>query len=62
VLASLLLLWALMAWRLPVGTALPVSSGEALDDEPDFDAWQTAKGLAVALALLGVFLFTGAAA
>ena len=60
VLASLLLLWALMAWRLPVVTALPVSSGQALDDEPDFDAWQTAKGLAVALLLLGVFLFTGA--
>ncbi len=59
VLASLLLLWVLMAWRLPVVTALPVSSGEALDDEPDFDAWQTAKGLVVALVLLGVFLFTG---
>ena len=60
VLVSLVLLWALMAWRLPAAPALPLSSGEALDDEPDFDAWQTAKGLAVALLLLGVFLFTGA--
>jgi Na+/H+ antiporter NhaD/arsenite permease-like protein len=60
VLVSLVLLWALMAWRLPAAPALPLSSGEALDDEPDFDAWQTAKGLAVALLLLGVFLFTDA--
>jgi len=28
------------------------------DDLPPFDAWQTAKGLAVALALMAVFLFT----
>lgn len=29
-----------------------------LPDEPPFDAWQTAKGLGVAGALMGVFLFT----
>jgi len=28
-------------------------------DEPAFDAWQSAKGGAVALVLLGLFLFTG---
>ena len=58
VVVSLGALWALMAWRLPATVELPRSSSEAVDGEPDFDAWQTAKGLAVALALMGVFLFT----
>ena len=58
VLASLLLLWALLAWR---GVAAAEGSADAApadDAEPDFDAWQTAKGLAVAATLLAVFLLT----
>jgi Na+/H+ antiporter NhaD/arsenite permease-like protein len=46
----------------PVSAPGPAAPGSATsrdaDHEPDFDAWQTAKGLAVALALVGVFLFT----
>ncbi|MEN9627654.1 MAG: hypothetical protein RJA10_881 [Pseudomonadota bacterium] len=58
VLAGLVLLWALLAWRLPPALP-PAGPGPAPDlDEPDFDAWQTAKGLAVALALVTVFLLT----
>lgn len=62
VLLSLLLLWAWLAWPLrgqraaPPDThprAMPPAPGE-----PPFDAWQTAKGLVVALALLCIFLFT----
>ncbi|PKO28101.1 MAG: anion transporter [Betaproteobacteria bacterium HGW-Betaproteobacteria-9] len=36
----------------PVGVQVP------LEDAPAFDRWQTAKGLAVAAALMGIFLFT----
>jgi Na+/H+ antiporter NhaD/arsenite permease-like protein len=61
---SLALLWAWLAvgpgarvgepeLGRPIGVALPV---EAV---PTFDRWQTTKGLTVALALMGVFLFTG---
>jgi Na+/H+ antiporter NhaD/arsenite permease-like protein len=56
---SLLLLWAMLA-----RSAVPQSAGDAApaaavpDDAPAFDAWQTAKGLAVAAALMAVFLFT----
>ena len=58
VLAGLVLLWALLAWRLPPAQA-PADVGPAPElDEPAFDAWQTAKGLAVALALMAVFLLT----
>jgi Na+/H+ antiporter NhaD/arsenite permease-like protein len=57
VLCSLLLLWALMAWRL---RRAPVAAGGAMPDHdaPLFDRWQTGKGLAVASALMAVFLFT----
>jgi Na+/H+ antiporter NhaD/arsenite permease-like protein len=59
---SLALLWTWLAFgpgaragapelRRPVGVQLPVAG------EP-FDRWQTAKGLTVATALMGVFLFT----
>ncbi len=59
---SLALLWAWLAYgpgartgapelRRPVAVQVPVAG------EP-FDRWQTAKGLAVATALMGVFLFT----
>lgn len=58
VLAGLVLLWAMLAWRLPPAQA-PADFGPTPDlDEPAFDAWQTAKGLAVALALMAVFLLT----
>lgn len=36
----------------------PAGVHVSTDDEPPFDRWQTAKGLTVALALVGVFLFT----
>ncbi|MGI9216848.1 MAG: SLC13 family permease, partial [Hydrogenophaga sp.] len=59
---SLALLWAWLAYgpgaragapelRRPVGVQMQTA------DEP-FDRWQTAKGLTVATALMGVFLFT----
>ncbi len=59
---SLALLWTWLAFgpgaragapelRRPVGVQLPLAG------EP-FDRWQTAKGLTVATALMGVFLFT----
>ena len=63
VVVSLVLLWAWLAYgpgarvgapelRRPVGVRLQV------DEVPAFDRWQTAKGLAVAAGLMGVFLFT----
>jgi Na+/H+ antiporter NhaD/arsenite permease-like protein len=63
VLISLCWLWAWLAFgpgaragapelRRPVGVQLQT------DEVPGFDRWQTAKGLAVATALMGVFLFT----
>jgi len=63
---SLLLLWGWLAWGPGTRGASPPASAAALpaaavpgaDDEPDFDALQTAKGLVVAAALLLVFLFT----
>ena len=62
VLASLTLLWLWLAFGPgarggagPLTAPLPSS---ATDDEPDFDPLQTAKGLAVAAALLLIFLFT----
>jgi len=52
--------WALIAWQTrarwhaePAAAAL-----ESVPAAARFDPWQTAKGLAVALALLAVFLFT----
>ncbi len=63
VLAGLALLWAWLAWRLPPGPPLPQAvpeavPGSAADDEPAFDAWQSAKGLVVALLLMAFFLLT----
>ena len=59
VLLSLAVLWAWLVWgpQAPQATRLPVDV-TATDDAPPFDAWQTAKGLTVATALLLVFLFT----
>ena len=52
--------WAIIAWRLPraapeAASALPERRE---GDYAPLDTWQTAKGLAVAAALLVVFLFT----
>jgi Na+/H+ antiporter NhaD/arsenite permease-like protein len=55
---SLALLWAWLAWG-PLSQALPpVPRANVPEDEHDWDAWQTAKGLTVAGALMLVFLFT----
>jgi len=71
---SLVALWAWLAFRpggrpssegrgaAPHGPARASVLATAPDaqegDAPAFDRWQTAKGLAVAVALMGVFLFT----
>lgn len=61
---SLGLLWAWLAFgpgarsgapELARPLAVPVAP---LAEEPPYDRWQTVKGLSVALALMGVFLFT----
>ncbi len=63
----LLALWLWLAWGpgarapAPFGPEAPrsgLAAARAVPDEPPFDGWQTAKGLAVAAALLAVFLFT----
>jgi Na+/H+ antiporter NhaD/arsenite permease-like protein len=68
VLVSLALLWAWLAFGPDMSVAkhgfgpAAAPKGEGMDhadaDEPVFDAWQTAKGLAVAGVLLLIFLFT----
>ena len=62
VLAGLLALWALLAWQMrrtpPVAEPDPAQLAAIAAEVPPFDRWQTAKGLLVALALVGVFLFT----
>lgn len=56
---SLLLLWALLAWSLRHGDGGPPPPRVGPDPEiPPFDAWQTAKGLLVALVLMVIFLVT----
>jgi Na+/H+ antiporter NhaD/arsenite permease-like protein len=59
---GLLWLWLWLAWG-PGSRGAAVHGAvqrthAAVDDEPAFDAWQSAKGLGVAAALLLVFLFT----
>jgi Na+/H+ antiporter NhaD/arsenite permease-like protein len=59
--ASLALLWLWLAFGPGArATALPSAAATpaAGDEEPAFDAFQSAKGLLVAGVLLGVFLFT----
>jgi Na+/H+ antiporter NhaD/arsenite permease-like protein len=55
-------LWALLAWQMRRHAPGPVTvlgvPGRRDDDHPPLDRWQTAKGLAVAAALVVVFLFT----
>jgi Na+/H+ antiporter NhaD/arsenite permease-like protein len=68
VLISLALLWAWLVWGLVarngLAGALPspevaaVAAGGHDAQDIAFDAWQTTKGLLVASALMGVFLFT----
>jgi len=65
VLLGLMLLWALIAWqtrkRWDVSEAQKAAARPPARRETDnapFDPWQSAKGLAVAGALVGVFLFT----
>ena len=59
VLLSLAASWAIIAWRLKAGASPKDPLPERREDGyATFDPWQTAKGLAVALALVGVFLFT----
>lgn len=63
VLLGLLATWGIIAWQTRGRWSSPADESGAAparraDDQPAFDAWQTAKGLAVAAALLGVFLFT----
>ena len=59
---GLVVVWGVIAWqqrgdwRAPAGAADVAS--RARDDVAPFDAWQTAKGLAVAAALLLVFVAT----
>ena len=62
VVAGLLALWALLAGQMrrtpPVAEPDPAQLAALTAEVPPFDRWQTAKGLGVALALVGVFLFT----
>jgi len=56
---SLLLLWALLGWSLRQGEgALPPAPTQPDPEIPPYDAWQTAKGLVVALGLMVIFLAT----
>ena len=53
--------WAWIAWRQRgawVSAAAAAAQAERRDAETALDRWQTAKGLAVAATLVGVFLFT----
>lgn len=64
VLLGLLATWGIIAWQ--IRGRWTVVAPDAADPGPSrrdedriaFDSWQTAKGLSVATALLGVFLFT----
>ena len=70
---SLLLLWAWLVWgpgaraiadadlqasHKPLPADSPSDAGLPDESTTPFDAWQTTKGLTVATALMGVFLFT----
>jgi Na+/H+ antiporter NhaD/arsenite permease-like protein len=60
VLVGLAAAWGLIVWQArgqwaSAGSNIPL---ERRDEHATFDRWQTAKGLAVAVALIAVFLFT----
>lgn len=62
VVLGLLALWAVLAWPVHRGVLLVDPEANQLAamtaEAPRFDAWQTFKGLFVALGLVAVFLFT----
>ena len=64
VLLSLAALWAWLVWgpggheRAASATGVQTVGGHAHGEDPPFDPWQSTKGLAVAGALMGVFLLT----
>ncbi|MBX3602630.1 MAG: anion transporter [Rubrivivax sp.] len=62
VLLGLVALWALLAWPARHGVLLvdpeAAQLASMIRDVPRFDAWQTFKGLAVATALMLIFLLT----
>ncbi len=63
VLLGLLAIWGILVWQTRGRWTLPADAPELVpsrrgDDRPAFDSWQTAKGLAVAAALVAVFLFS----
>lgn len=63
VLLGLVATWAIIAWQARGHWALRLDAGgeargRRTPDAPNFNRWQTAKGLLVAGALLGIFLFT----
>ena len=62
VVLGLLALWAVLAWPVHRGVLLVDPEANQLAamtaEEPRFDAWQTFKGLFVALGLVAVFVFT----
>ncbi len=60
VLLGLAATWGVIAWQTRGRwiTVLDDPAPERREDEAPYDRWQTAKGLAVAAALLAVFLFT----
>jgi len=61
VLLGLAASWAIIAWQLRSdGAAHPAAAAVERRAEPgqELDPWQTAKGLAIAATLVGVFLFT----
>lgn len=55
---SLALLWLWLAYGPGSKAPQPAPRSDVADDEHDFDAFQTAKGLTVAAALMAVFVFT----
>ncbi len=62
VLLGLLATWGIVAWQTRGRWTIPTNEPDAVparreDDRATFDPWQTAKGLTVATALLGAFLF-----
>jgi Na+/H+ antiporter NhaD/arsenite permease-like protein len=58
-LAGALVCWGVIGFTARLAQSAGVAVGPAHADEAVLDRWQSAKGLAVAAALLGIFLFTG---
>ncbi len=58
VVLGLAIAWAIIAWQLNT-TVTDLAAPPERREPENFDSWQTAKGLAVAAALVAVFLFSG---